>query len=365
MFPYRVGTYAAISRLDGVDFELWHGKDVPNTKLTNYKGEVTFRHKQLPCIHLPVRTNNGQSLQPFFPLLFFRLIRYKPDVIFAEGASSLFALSVAYLYSKLFHKKIIMWSMGKLAGRNYKGIRGLIQNWIRRIEKKVDALFVYSTQAEKFFIQEGVCPTKIFKAVNVIDTDTKLASIKKQGVIEKESGFHVAFVGAINQTKRLELLIDAIGVLIQKYKDIKLHIIGDGNYLQNIKDYVKGRCLEQTVLFHGRVTDGINVLLAKFHVLALPGLGGLAIVDGMVSSLPIISGLADGTELDLIDRSNGFVTNNMTIDYMIEKLDFLYNNLELTQKMGENSYKKITEDFSFNNYINQFNKCLSFVHNEK
>ena len=365
MFQYRVGTYAAISKLDGVDFELWHGKDVPNTKLKNFKGEVSFRHRQIHCIHLPVKTNNGSSSQPLFPFLLFRLINYNPDVILAEGASSVFALSVAYLYSKLFHKKIIMWSMGKLAGRNYKGIRGLVQKWVRRIEKNSDALFVYSTQAEKYFVQEGVNPTKIFKAINVIDTHAKLASIKELGYIEKESGFHVAFVGAINQTKRLELLIDAIDVLAHKYDDIKLHIIGDGNYLQVIKNYVKAKKLDNTIQFHGRVTEGLSVLLAKYHVLALPGLGGLAIVDGMISSLPIISGLADGTELDLIDKDNGFVTDNMTTDYMIEKIDLLYNAPELAKKMGENSYEKITGKFSFDSYINQFNKCLKFVINEK
>ena len=34
------------------------------------------------------------------------------------------------------------------------------------IERGSDALFVYSSQAENFFIQEGVAPRKIFKAIN-------------------------------------------------------------------------------------------------------------------------------------------------------------------------------------------------------
>lgn len=365
MFQYRVGTYEAISKLEGVDFELWYGSDVPNTKLRNFKGEVTFKHKQLPCWHLPVKTNNGSSSQPFFPFLLIRLIRYNPDVILAEGASSLFSLSIAYLYSRLFNKKIIMWSLGKLIGRDYKGIRGIIQNWIIKISRNANALFVYSTQAEQYYIQERVEPRKIFKAVNVIDTNTKLAALNEIGVIEKESGFNVVFVGAINKTKRIELLVDTMEILIKKYDDIKLHIIGDGNYLQAIKEYVKNKSLDAFVVFHGRVTDGLNSLLARYQVLTLPGLGGLAIVDGMISSLPIISGLADGTELDLIDEKNGFVTDAMTVEYMTEKLSILHDNPELVQKMGESSYAKITGEFSFDSYINQFKNCLNFVMNEK
>ena len=365
MFHYRVGTFQAISNLPNVDFELWHGSDVPNTKLKNYKGEVCFRHKQLPCWHLPVKTNNGSSSQPFFPLLLFRLIKYNPDVILAEGASNLISLSTAFLYSKLFHKRIIMWSLGKLKGREYKGVRGIIQKWITLISQKADAHFVYSTQGEQFYIQEGVEPRKIFKAVNVIDINAKLLAIREVGKIEKETGFNVVFVGAINKTKRLELLVDAIENLIKKYDDVKLHIIGDGNYLHTIKDYVSNKNLNDYVVFHGRITNGLNALLAKYQVLALPGLGGLAIVDGMISSLPIISGLADGTELDLIDEKNGFVTDSMTVEYMTDKLSILKEKPELARKMGESSFDKITGEFSFDSYINQFNNCLNFVMNEK
>ena len=365
MFQYRVGTYEAISNLPDVKFELWHGKDVAGSKMKNYKGEVSFRHKQLPSWRLPIKTNNGASSQPFFPLLFFRLIANNPDVILAEGASSIISLSVAYFYSKFFRKKMIMWSMGALAGREYKGVRGFVQRWLRYIERRVNALFVYSTQAENYFIGEGVDSKKIFKAINVIDTNAKLASIKKGGPIAKDQGFNVAFVGAINKTKRLELLVDAVGDLAHKYDDVKLHIIGDGNYLQTIKDYVTNVGLENLVEFHGRVTEGLNELLSKYQVLALPGLGGLAIVDGMVSSLPIISGLADGTEKDLIDESNGFITNHMTKEYMVEKLTILHNSPEMIKIFGDNSFRKITEDFSFENYINIFHDCLKFVMYEK
>lgn len=366
MFQYRVGTYEAIAKLPSVDFELWHGKDVLNSKLKNYKGEVNFKHRCLPSCRLPIKTNNGSSSQPFFPFLFLRLAIYNPDVILAEGASSFFSLSVASLYSHLFKKKIILWSMGALAGREYKGIRGAVQRWLRRIERNADALFVYSTQAEAYFINEGVSQEKIFKAINVIDTNSKLADIQRQGVIRKAPGFNVAFVGAIAKTKRLELLINAVVRLRNKHDDVVLHIIGDGEYLQVIKEYTFSLGLDDAVVFHGRVTEGLNVLLSRYQVLALPGLGGLAIVDGMISSLPIIAGMADGTEKDLVDENNGFVTDAMTEDFMYEKLSLLYDNPNLIKRLGDNSFLKITRDYSFGNYISVFRKCLNSVSsNEK
>jgi glycosyltransferase involved in cell wall biosynthesis len=360
-----VGTYEAIAKLPNVDFELWHGNDVPNSKLKNYKGNVSFNHRVLPSFRLPVKTNNGCSSQPFFPFLFARLLFHNPDVILAEGASSILSLSVASLYSRLFKKKLILWSMGALAGREYKGIRGLVQCWVRYIEKTANAVFVYSTQAEEFFISEGVSKERIFKAVNVIDVNSKLAAIKEHGIIDKAIGFNVAFVGAIAKTKRIELLIDAVGRLAREHDDVKLHVIGDGEYLQVVKDYSESVGLEKVVVFHGRVTEGLNLLLSRYQVLALPGLGGLAIVDGMISSLPIISGQADGTEKDLINEENGFVTDEMTEDYMYEKLSILYDNPDLIKRLGDSSFSKITGVFSFDNYIRVFQKCLNFVADEE
>lgn len=366
MFQYRVGTYEAISELPGVSFELWHGNSVTNSKLKNYTGNVIFRHKQIPTIRFKGKTNNGGMNVVYHPLLFFRLISYNPDVILTEGASSIITASIAFLYCKLFRKKIIWWSLGALVGRKATGLSSIVHKWVRFIERHSDAIFAYSTQAESYFQSIGAKPERIFKAVNVINTKPKLAAIEEAGNIEKYDGFNIVFVGAIAKTKKLEMLVDAIKKLSQTISSIKLHIIGDGSYLPIIKDFVKRESLEDKVVFHGRVTDGLNVLLAKNQVLVLPGLGGLAIVDGMISSLPIIAGSADGTELDLIENGcNGFVTGLITKEYIIEKLSYLYNNPDDAIRMGKESFTRITGPFSFDHYMGVFNDCLKYVSNEK
>ncbi len=366
MFQYRVPTYEAISNLDGIEFELIHGASDKNTKLKNYSGEVYFKHTQLPTYWFRAKTNNGKSSQQILFFLFFNLIRKNPDILFVEGAaSSLFTAIISFVYAKLFKKKIIWWSMGKLKNREYTGFRKILEKFIKHLDTHGDAIFTYSSQGERYFIEQGVAPNRIFKAVNVIDTTQKIQEIKDNLPIEKLPGFNICFVGAINKTKNIELLVDVILLLSQKYDDIKLHIIGDGNYLSNIKSYVKECNVEKNVLFYGRVVNELNVLMSKFSVLVLPGLGGLAIVDGMISSLPIISGLADGTELDLIDASNGFVTDKIDKEYLFNKLCYMHDNPNELDNMGINSFKKITGEYSFNNYMRIFQKCLKFVLDEK
>lgn len=362
MFQYRVGTYEAMSKLPGVDFEMWHGRDVPNSKLRNYKGEVDFKERLLPTVRFSGKTNNGEVSIAYHPFLFLRLIMHNPDVILTEGASSILTSTVAFLYCKLFRKKIIWWSLGALIGHTTKGISSIVHRWAEYMERHCDAIFAYSTQAEDYFISIGVRQERIYKAINVINIEPKINSIMEATTIEKDFGFNVAFVGAIAQTKRLELLVDAVSELSKSITDIKLHIIGDGAYLNTLKEYVKNGDGNQYVVFHGRIVDGLNAMLKQYTVLVLPGLGGLAIVDGMISSLPIIAGRADGTELDLIENGiNGYVTDTMTKEFLVEKLLYLYQNPEETTRMGNESYSRITGPFSFDHYMGVFADCLKFV----
>ena len=361
MFQYRVGTYEAISRLPNVDFELWHGTSVAGTKLKNYEGAVSFRHKVLPTIHAALPVNGRKAIQPYSPFLFFRLVRYNPDVILAEGASSIIWASVAFLYAKCFRKKFIWWSFGALKGKKYLGVRALAQKWISCIERHADAVFTYSSQGEAYFLSIGVPPERIFKAINVISMQPKLDEIQKAGHQEKRPGFNIAYVGAITSDKKLDVLVDAAKILGSKHPDIHLHIIGEGPYQKTLEEYAATDAADVDICFHGPASSGLNVLLESFQVFVLPGLGGLAIVDGMLSSLPVISGLADGTELDLISPECGFVTDRMTTEYLVEKLSLLYDDPELAVRMGKCAFDRITGEFSFENYMRILASCLDYV----
>lgn len=366
MFQYRVGTYEAIAKLPGVDFELWHGSSDPHSKLKNYNGEVSFPRKQINTCRFKGKTNNGGMSLVYHPFLFLRLVFKNPDVILTEGASSFITATIAFIYCKLFRKKIIWWSLGALAGRISTGLSGVVHKWIRFMERHCDAIFAYSTQAETYFKAIGVKPQRIFKAVNVINVDKKLREIQENGNVEKESGFNIVFVGAITPQKQLEMLVDSVNEMFKKHNDVSLHIIGDGNYMNKIKEYAAKDSISVKVVFHGRVTNGLNSLLQRYSVLVLPGLGGLAIVDGMISSLPVISGRADGTELDLITNGeNGYVTDVMSKEYLLEKLTYLYDNPKEIKRMGMSSYERITSQFSFSNYMKVFDSCLKFVEYEK
>lgn len=358
--PYRVGIFERLGKNENFDFELLHGKSEKNSKKKNFQGVVSFKSKQLLSTYIGVHTNNGESSQQILPFLFFSLLRRNPDVILCEGASALINASIAFIYAKIFRKKFIWWSLGQLQGREHSGFRRKIDFWIKYIEKHSDAIYTYSTLGANYFCNSGIPKEKVFVSVNTIDTDKKLEIISNLQ-IDKPKEFRIAFVGAIIKVKRLETLINVFNELSKCYNDIYLDVIGDGVYMPEIKDYISKNPNDR-IIIHGRKGgEELSKLLLQSSVLVLPGLGGLAICDGMIHSLPIICGAADGTELDLIDDSCGFVTSHVTEEFLKEKLLTLIRDRGLAAKLGKNAYKRITEKFSINNYMDNLYRCIDQV----
>lgn len=368
---YRIPFYERIANDEKYDMTLFYGKGKKGTKLINNDiFETRIKGKKLFSIRLPFITNNRSGTMLLSPFLFFTLIFSSPQVIFSEGSSSLLNASIAFIYSKLFKKKFIWWSLGNLATTNYAGIRKFINKWEHVIEKKSDAIFTYSTQGKNYFISRGINEKKIFVAVNVIDTNRKLEEIEKYKNLKIdfafEKYFNLVFIGSITKEKNLELLIDTLDEFNKRNnKSGFLHIVGDGTYMTTIEKYIQNKGMIDNICLYGRINEGANKILKYCDVMILPGLGGLAICEAMLNSLPVITGRADGTEIDLVDNSNGFILAEMTVKSLLSKIEYLHNNSEERLNMGKSSYEKITTIYNFNNYYDIFDKCVKFAINNE
>jgi len=361
---YRLPLYMRLAQDPDLDFILLYGAGQKNTKQTNcdFPQEI-IKSKKHFTIRFPFKTSSNSGAMPFYPNLFFNLIKLSPDVILTEGTSSIINASITFLYAKLFRKKIIWWSMGILRGKKNKGLRKVLEYWERFIEKNSDAIFTYSSQGKEYFISHKVPPSNIFVGINVLDTERKLLENKKFEQAETDfdfnNYFNLAFIGSIIKVKNIEVLIDSLDLFNKKYDNKgKLHIIGDGSYMNTVQKYVSDKNMKNDVIFYGRINEGAGRILKKCDVMVLPGLGGLAICEAMLSALPVITGYADGTELDLVDESCGFILPEMNKEQLLEKISLLYLNPELRSKMSQNAFERITGEFHFDNYYNQLKKAI-------
>jgi glycosyltransferase involved in cell wall biosynthesis len=363
---WRAPIFEQLQNQNIYKLEIWHGPDFKGTKVVSSSKDWSFITRKLVSFRLSLNSKNGKILFPVSPFIFFKLIWQNPDVVITEGASNLFNSIMAFIYCKLFRKKYIWWSLGKLQNRDYDNKRKKIDLFIKLIEKNSDRILTYSSIGKAYFKSLGVEDQKIVKAVNVVDTNSVFKKIGYNfsidpaiGNLKKKYNFIILFVGALIKEKNISVLLEAMSSIERIHPDAGMIIIGDGKYANNLKEQSHSLGLKN-IDFLGKRIDDVHNFFQIADVFILPGLGGLAISEAMCHSLPIICSIGDGCEIDLVTEKNGFIEKKLTPEKIVKLIDFFISNPEIRKRFGENSKKIIKDQYNIDNYINMIRHAIDF-----
>jgi glycosyltransferase involved in cell wall biosynthesis len=352
---WRAPVFEKLSMDTSLDLQVWYGPDFPNTKVISKKGPYLFKSKRVFSFRFKANSRNGYIAFPVSPFLFFNLIVENPNVVVTEGASNLFNSLVAFFYCKIFRKKFVWWSLGKLVDRTYDSKRQIIDRAIRLVELNSDAIITYSTPGKDYYLSIGVPSERIYKAVNVVDTDAVFNKSKifiNNATVNNIKGKFeriVLFVGALEKEKSVELLLDAFKMIEVVRDDFLLILVGDGNHLTYLKEYSKKIDIHN-ILFTGRIIDENYIYFRIADLFVLPGLGGLAISEAMAYGLPVICSVGDGCEVDLIE-DNGIIDRQITADRLFQHIMVLLEDPFRLKKMGDLSKNIIQTKYNIHTYL--------------
>ena len=367
MQAWRVPVFERISELPAVDdFCVFHGSDFPGTKVVSYKGEKNFRSKCMPTLRFKFKVRNRRICQAVNLTFFFELIRYKPDVIFCEGASNLFSATVAFIYAALFRKKFVWWSLGELKNRKKTIYRKILEAPIQFLERNADAIISYSSFGAEYFKRIGVDASRIFVAVNVIDTDKKkssFATLDSEEIYKEaheDSDFNLIFVGAITEEKRLDVLLRAFAQFEQTATRSKLTIVGDGEHFETCKALAEELNLKN-VEFTGQVVDGVSSFFLGADLFVLPGLGGLAVSDALVHGLPVVASIADGCEKDLLGSGAGIIDEDLNVESLVGHLSELHDDRARLLRMKTEAVRVVDSVYNIQTYMARIEDCLEYL----
>ena len=360
---WRAPIFQKLSNDNDLDIEVWYGPDFPGTKVVSSTNEFNFKKRKLWSFKIVLKSVNGLIFMPFSPFLFFKLMIKNPQVVICEGASNLANSIIAFIYCKIFGKKYIWWSLGKIQGRVYDKKRSIIDKIITYIERKSDRIITYSSVGKIYFKSLGINDDKIIVAVNVIDTESKLESIKQVGDATelkkqyKHFDFISLFVGALTKEKSIERLLIAQKKLEDSGLSIGTIIVGDGSHREELEKEAKRIQVKHIDFVGKRISDSYKYFsLAKLFV--LPGLGGLAISEAMCYGLPVIASIGDGCEVDLVSKENGIIDKDMTPEKLADYIQYFYDNREITKTFGEKSKEIVTYQYNSQNYIKMIKHAI-------
>lgn len=199
---------------------------------------------------------------------------------------------VNILLAKLRRQKIYMWSHG------WYGREGFVKKWIKRAYSAMsDGMFLYGEYAKNLMIKNGFNPDKLHVIHNSLDYDTQLNIRKKtqKSDIYKahfRNNYQVlVFIGRLTNSKRIDMIVEAIAEMKKEGHLFNLVLIGDGEAKSAIEQQIKDLKVEDSVWLYGACYDeGENAeLLYNADLCVSPGNVGLTAIHAMMFGTPVIT----------------------------------------------------------------------------
>lgn len=210
-------------------------------------------------------------------------------------------------------------------------------------------------QLEKFI------PKSIAPKIKMVHIGTEAKDINHE-VVEKlklsygtNGKFVVGIVGRIEENKGQFLVIEAIEKL--KHLPIVALIVGDTmekNYLESLKEKTKKLEIEDKVIFTGFTKDvNEHMKLFDINILATPReTFGLVVIEAMANEICVCA-TNKGGPLEIIDDGVDGILFNRDSDDLKNKIEMLYLNHELKEKLALRGKQKATEMFDKTTQLNR------------
>lgn len=197
----------------------------------------------------------------------------------------------------------------------------------------------------------SVIPTGIdLSRYDIEIPDGKISELKEKHSIP-ESNKILINIGRVAEEKNLKELVDNFAMLLQVYDDVNFVIVGDGPYMNELKEYVESKKLMGKIIFTGMVKP--DEVVYYYHLgdifisASVSETQGLTYVEALANSLPEVC-RKDDAIVDVIRNGyNGFTYNNEA--EFIEYVKKLLTDDELRSELSKNA-KISSEKFNTENF---------------
>lgn len=214
---------------------------------------------------------------------------------------------------------------------NFNFLDRIYINYMKRISSYIDTVISPSKFVMNFHTKLG-----FFKNSKKIVVPNGVDIINEMNPKTKLSGDFL-FIGNIMENKGVHVAIQAFKKL--KNKNLKLHIVGKGPYLDNIKKIIDKN---DPIKCHGFVNE---LELEKFKkncsYAIIPSIWyenfPLVVYEVMSNGLPVLASKIGGLPELVIDGHNGFLFEPGNVNSLSKLIDNKSQNEELFLKLSKNS----------------------------
>jgi len=224
-------------------------------------------------------------------------------------------------------------------------LNNIFSSWL---EKFILTKILYSAQIT--VSQDFLKIKNINKNISYIPNGVDTADFDKIKV-SKFKNPTLIFVGRLHPQKNLSTLIDALNTVKTKIPEINLLIVGKGREEPKLREKVKYLRLQKNIKFLGEVIGKDLIRLYKSsHIFILPSIyegQPLTLLEAWAAKLPVIVSKTGDCQYLVKKGKNGYLINNTNDIKEISDLIIRVLKSENKEKMGQNGYNLVKQNFSW------------------
>ena len=181
-----------------------------------------------------------------------------------------------------------------------------------------------------------------------------------------ENALLTGYIGRLEKTKNVHLIIAAFAKLNENISESYLLIAGTGsNYVEDLKNIVSQLSpnVSSRIKFLTEFDQSKKAsLFNSLDVLVLPSKNesfGLVFLEAWSCKKPVI-GTSIGAVRDVVtDGYDGLIVAPDDVDDLAEKMSILLSDKNLRERLGENGFQKVKEKYTWDIIVSKLRSCFT------
>ena len=223
------------------------------------------------------------------------VIRYRPDVVVAQGSPYEVTAWILTVVGRIFGIPVLLWTHG-LQGEE-SGMKWMVRRCLFRLSR---GLLLYGDHAKRLLCAKGFPADQlhvIYNSLNDHEQSAVLARITRDeceafrrslGIGDQER--LICFTGRLQPVKRLPWFLKALYRVVRQGRNIHLALVGDGSERPVLESLVQELKLSGFVHFLGETYDEfrLGLVLSASDLAVVPSGAGLSVMHALAYGTPVL-----------------------------------------------------------------------------
>jgi glycosyltransferase involved in cell wall biosynthesis len=285
------------------------------------------------------------------------------DIVSSQGARTEF---YARLGAKLFPSNAMVVSTIATPVEGYD--TGLLKKSIylffdRFSDKYVDRFIVVSEMLKKRLITVRRIPAdRVVKIYNGIELDEYDPAVVKKEALTirreyniRDTDYLIGAIGRMVWQKGFEYLLRGANDFLRPARNVKVLMVGDGPYREDLQEYAVAAGLGDKIVFAGFRRD-IRNILSVIDLFVIPSLQEgfpMVTLEAMAMAKPIVATRIDGITEQITDGVEGILVPPKDPSALAQAISKIIDNKELALSFGAAARKRVEREFTVEKMVTE------------